>query len=164
MSGTHNLISLIAKDYEGLEIGLVDTKNIGIAGGMVAIQAAEYIKEGMDFETLKETSNKNVGKSRYFSVCRLEYLQKGGRIGLVSSMVGNALNLKPIISCNEEGIYYNAAKISGRKRSLDKMIEIAVEYASKSNRYNIAVVHGGAPEDALKVKEKLDSEPSETAV
>ncbi len=156
LSGTHNLISLIAKDYEGLEIGLVDTKNIGIAGGMVAIQAAEYIKEGMDFETLKETSNKNVGKSKiFFCLSTLEYLQKGGRIGLVSSMVGNALNLKPIISCNEEGIYYNVAKISGRKRSLDKMIEIAVEYASKSNRYNIAVVHGGAPEDALKVKEKL---------
>jgi len=156
LSGTFNLISLITKEYEGLEIGLVDTKNIGIAGGMVAIQAAEHIKEGMDFETLKETTNKSVGKSKiFFCLSTLEYLQKGGRIGLVSSMVGSALNLKPIISCNEEGIYYNVAKISGRKRSLDKMIEVAVEYASKASAYNIAVVHGGAAEDAVKVKEKL---------
>lgn len=161
LSGTYNMISLVAKDYEGLDVQVVDTKNIGIAGGMVAIRAAEYISEGMDFETLVKTVNEDVPDSKiFFCISTLEYLQKGGRIGLVSSMLGTALNLKPIISCNEEGIYYNVAKISGRKRSLDKMIEIATEYASKGKLYNLAVVHGGAAEDAEKVKEKLLSKLS----
>ena len=161
LSGTYNMISLVAKDYEGLDVQVVDTKNIGIAGGMVAIRAAEYISEGMDFETLVKTVNEDVPDSKiFFCISTLEYLQKGGRIGLVSSMLGTALNLKPIISCNEEGIYYNVAKISGRKRSLDKMIDIATEYASKGKLYNLAVVHGGAAEDAEKVKEKLLSKLS----
>ena len=161
LSGTYNMISLVAKDYEGLDVQIVDTKNIGIAGGMVAIRAAEYISEGMDFETLVKTVNEDVPDSKiFFCISTLEYLQKGGRIGLVSSMLGTALNLKPIISCNEEGIYYNVAKISGRKRSLDKMIDIATEYASKGKLYNLAVVHGGAAEDAEKVKEKLLSKLS----
>ena len=161
LSGTYNMISLVAKDYEGLDVQVVDTKNIGIAGGMVAIRAAEYISEGMDFETLIKTVNEDVPDSKiFFCISTLEYLQKGGRIGLVSSMLGTALNLKPIISCNEEGIYYNVAKISGRKRSLDKMIDIATEYASKGKLYNLAVVHGGAAEDAEKVKEKLLSKLS----
>ena len=161
LSGTYNMISLVAKDYEGLDVQVVDTKNIGIAGGMVAIRAAEYISEGMDFETLVKTVNEDVPDSKiFFCISTLEYLQKGGRIGLVSSMLGTALNLKPIISCNEEGIYYNVAKISGRKRSLDKMIDIATEYASKGKLYNLAVVHGGAAEDAEKVKKKLLSKLS----
>lgn len=161
LSGTYNMISLVAKDYEGLDVQIVDTKNIGIAGGMVAIRAAEYISEGMDFETIVKTVNEDVPDSKiFFCISTLEYLQKGGRIGLVSSMLGTALNLKPIISCNEEGIYYNVAKISGRKRSLDKMIDIATEYASKGKLYNLAVVHGGAAEDAEKVKEKLLSKLS----
>ena len=161
LSGTYNMISLVAKDYEGLDVQVVDTKNIGIAGGMVAIRAAEYISEGMDFETLVKTVNEDVPDSKiFFCISTLEYLQKGGRIGLVSSMLGTALNLKPIISCNEEGIYYNVAKISGRKRSLDQMIDIATEYASKGKLYNLAVVHGGAAEDAEKVKEKLLSKLS----
>lgn len=161
LSGTYNMISLVAKDYEGLDVQIVDTKNIGIAGGMVAIRAAEYISQGMDFETLVKTVNEDVPDSKiFFCISTLEYLQKGGRIGLVSSMLGTALNLKPIISCNEEGIYYNVAKISGRKRSLDKMIDIATEYASKGKLYNLAVVHGGAAEDAEKVKEKLLSKLS----
>ena len=161
LSGTYNMISLVAKDYEGLDVQVVDTTNIGIAGGMVAIRAAEYISEGMDFDTLVKTVNEDVPDSKiFFCISTLEYLQKGGRIGLVSSMLGTALNLKPIISCNEEGIYYNVAKISGRKRSLDKMIDIATEYASKGKLYNLAVVHGGAAEDAEKVKEKLLSKLS----
>ena len=161
LSGTYNMISLVAKDYEGLDVQVVDTKNIGIAGGMVAIRAAEYISEGLDFETLVKTVNEDVPDSKiFFCISTLEYLQKGGRIGLVSSMLGTALTLKPIISCNEEGIYYNVAKISGRKRSLDKMIDIATEYASKGKLYNLAVVHGGAAEDAEKVKEKLLSKLS----
>ena len=161
LSGTYNMISLVAKDYEGLDVQVVDTKNIGIAGGMVAIRAAEYISEGMDFETIVKTVNEDVPDSKiFFCISTLEYLQKGGRIGMVSSMLGTALNLKPIISCNEEGIYYNVAKISGRKRSLDKMIDIATEYASKGKLYNLAVVHGGAAEDAEKVKEKLLSKLS----
>ena len=52
-----------------------------------------------------------------FNVATLEYLQKGGRIGLVTSILGNALKLNPIISCNEEGIYYTVAKSRGRKKS-----------------------------------------------
>lgn len=156
LSGTFNMLSLISRDYEGLEIGLIDTKNIGIAGGMVAIQAAELIAEGLDFETLKETVSNNAEKSKiFFCISTLEYLQKGGRIGLVSSIVGNALNLKPIISCNEEGVYYTLAKISGRKRSIEKMIELAYEYASTGSRYNIALVHGGAAEEVAKLKEKV---------
>lgn len=156
LSGTFNMLSLVARDYEGLDISVVDTRNIGIAGGLTAIQAAEFIAEGMDFETLKQRVSDIVGKSKaFFCISTLEYLQKGGRIGLVSSMVGNALNLKPIISCNEDGVYYNVAKISGRKRSIEKMIELAVEYASNANLYNIAVVHGGAAEEVAKLKEKV---------
>lgn len=156
LSGTYNMISLIARDYEGLEIAVVDTRNIGIAGGLTAIQAAEFIEEGMDFETLKVKCEEVASKSKiFFCISTLEYLQKGGRIGLVSSVVGNALNLKPIISCNEEGVYYTVSKISGRKRSIEKMIELAFEYASKGDLYNIAVVHGGAAEDAMKLKEKV---------
>ena len=52
----------------------------------------------------------------------LTYLQKGGRIGLVTSIVGNILNLKPIISCNGEGVYYTVAKIRGSKQGMTKLL------------------------------------------
>ena len=35
---------------------------------------------------------------------------KGGLIGLVAGMIGTLLDLKPVISCNDDGIYYTVAK------------------------------------------------------
>lgn len=59
----------------------------------------------------------------------LTYLQKGGRIGLVTSIVGNILNLKPIISCNGEGVYYTVAKIRGSKQGMTKLLAEAKDFA-----------------------------------
>ena len=52
----------------------------------------------------------------FFCVDTLEYLRKGGRLGLVAAVVGTALKLKPIISCNASGVYYMAGKAMGRKK------------------------------------------------
>ncbi len=158
LSGTYNAIKLISKQIEDLDVFVLDTKNIAIASGFSAIQAAEYIKDGMDFETLKKTLSGNLDNSKvYFCVSTLEYLQKGGRIGLVSAVLGSTLNLKPIISCNDEGIYYTVAKVLGRKRSLNKALDLAIDFIGDSNMYNIGVVHGDAEEEAYKLLELLKS-------
>ena len=66
------------------------------------------------------------------SLCRhFRIPQKGGRIGLVASTLGSALNLKPIISCNEDGIYYTVSKALGRKRA-SKAMDLAVNFAGNS--------------------------------
>lgn len=156
LSGTYNSIRLLGSQYEGLDVFVLDTKNIGIGSGFSAIQAAEYINGGMDWKTLIKTVSENVSKCKiFFYVDTLEYLKKGGRIGLVSSILGTALNLKPIISCNEDGIYYPVAKILGKKRALNKMIDLAIKYAKFGGRYNVAIVHGNAEEQANKIKEAL---------
>ena len=159
LSGTYNVMKVIADQQEDLDTFVLDTKNIAIASGFNAIQAAEYIKEGMGWEELKETLSKNISNSSvFFTVSTLEYLQKGGRIGLVSAIFGSAVKLKPIISCNEDGIYYTVAKIIGKRRAFRKAIDLAIEFIGDSKEYNLGVVHGGAQEDADKLKEELKSE------
>lgn len=160
LSGTYNAIKNIADQQDDLEIFVLDTKNIAIASGFNAIQAAEYIKEGMSFDLLTKTVSANILNSRvFFCVDTLEYLQKGGRIGLVSAILGSTIGLKPIISCNEEGIYYTADKIIGRKRSLKKALDLAVDFIGDSKKYNIGVVHGDAKKDGddllVSLKSKL---------
>lgn len=156
LSGTFNAIRVLANNYTGLDIFVLDTKNIGIGSGFNAIQAAEYLKEGMDWNTLVKTVSNNIGNSKiFFCVDTLEYLQKGGRIGLVSAILGTTLRFKPIISCNKEGIYYTVAKVIGRKRSLKKAMELAIEFAEDSKKYNVGIVHGAAQKEAKAIKEIL---------
>lgn len=156
LSGTNNMIHLIAEDITGLEIEVIDTKNIAIAAGFNAIQAGRYIEKGYDFKTICEKIRNNIYHSKvYFVVETLEYLQKGGRIGLVASLVGNALNLKPIISCNNDGIYYIVAKVRGRKRSISKVMELALKQIAKGDQYMLAICNGAAAAEAEDVKKEL---------
>lgn len=156
LSGTYNAIRIAAKDIEGLEVFVLDTKNIAIASGYSAILAAEYIKKGLSFDEITKKLIVDAKNSKvFFTVDTLEYLQKGGRIGLVSSIIGQKINLKPTISCNEEGIYYTVTKSIGRNRSLKKTLELAVDYIGKSTNYNLGVVHGHAEKEAEELKKAL---------
>lgn len=160
LSGTYNMVRLVAEDYEGLDIFAVDTKNIGIGSGFTAIEAARLADEDVEWETIKEKLLRMVERSKvFFHVPTLEYLQKGGRIGLVTSVVGSLLNLKPIISCNDEGIYYTVAKVRGTKKSIEKMVQLAQEFAEPSKKYNLALVYGGegVVKEAEKIKQELMS-------
>ncbi|MGI6200317.1 MAG: DegV family protein [Christensenellales bacterium] len=157
LSGTFNSIRLALESYEGLESYLFDTRNISIGGGILAIEAARCIAEGISWAELTATLPQWRSRSKvFFCVKTLEYLQKGGRIGLITALLGNALNLKPIISCNEEGIYYSVAKCLGRKASVRKMLELAQEFAQGAKRVRIALMHGSAAEEAAALIPELE--------
>jgi DegV family protein with EDD domain len=149
LSGTFEAISASGPAPEGLETRYIDTKNIGIGAGLTAIRAGELIEEGMPFEDLCAALDDVARNTKlFFCVSTLEYLMKGGRIGLVAGMLGTILDLKPVIACNEDGIYYTVAKARGRKKSLELALASAVEFAGAAEHYNITVMHGAAQEEA----------------
>lgn len=158
LSGTYNMLNLLAGNIRDLDIYVYDTKNIAIGSGFSAIQAAKYIEQGMDWKTLKYTMEAETTKSKvFYCLDTLEYLQKGGRIGLVTAMLGTALNLKPIISCNAEGVYYTVAKVRGRQQSLKKVLDMAVQFAGNSKKYNVALIGSGLPglNDAASIRDQV---------
>ncbi len=149
LSGTYNMVRLIAEEYKDLDIFVLDTKNISIGSGLLAIRAAQMVyDEGMSWEELILRMPREVPKSKvFFCLDTLKYLQKGGRIGLVTAMLGASLSLKPIISCNENGVYYTAGKAIGRTRSIQKVIDLAHAFAQSAQQVDLAVMNGCAPED-----------------
>ncbi|HDL2061523.1 TPA: DegV family protein, partial [Enterococcus faecium] len=147
------------QQQEELEAYVLDTKNIGIGAGFSAIQAAKWLEEGVEWDQLISNLNELVERTKvFFNVATLEYLQKGGRIGLVASIVGTALKLNPIISCNEEGIYYTVGKARGRKKSLDKTVAYVKEKIGNAKVFNLAVAHGDAKEEAIEMEARLKRE------
>ncbi len=159
LSGTYNIVRLIAQQQEELEAYVLDTKNIGIGAGFSAIQAAKWLEEGMEWSLLIERLNELVKQTKvFFNVATLEYLQKGGRIGLVASILGTVLKLNPIISCNDEGIYYTVGKARGRKKSLDRTVSYVKERVGTAKVFNLAVAHGDAKEEATEMMARLKEE------
>lgn len=156
LSGTHNMIRMMAEEYKNLDVRLIDTKNIGIGSGMQAILAARMLKAGKTIDEIIIAVEESVAKSHvYFCLDTLEYLAKGGRIGLVAAVFGSLLKLRPVISCNKDGIYETVAKVRGSAQALAKTISIAVSDAGRHARYAIAVAHGNALDVANKVMDEM---------
>ncbi|MNI93406.1 Fatty acid-binding protein [compost metagenome] len=85
----------------------------------------------------------------------LEYLQKGGRIGKASAILGTLLNIKPILSIDQEGIIYAVEKVRGRKKAVARMIELFKSDLPGVSVINVAVGHTAEPSSAEEFLQEL---------
>jgi DegV family protein with EDD domain len=156
LSGTFNMIQLHAKESE-IPMEVFDTKNIGIGSGLSAIRAAKWAKEGLEYDQIVSNLKESIANTHvFFVLSTLEYLILGGRIGKVSGFLGTALELKPLITCDQEGVYTTVAKVRGRNKSIRTLKETAFSYLKEGNQYLIGVAHANAPDEALAFKEELE--------
>ena len=159
LSGTANHVRLAAEE-SNLDVCVVDSKSGSIGTGAIALQAAIWLEEGMEYEQLcKKVTTLFKHTHVFFSIDTLEYLQKGGRIGKATAMVGTALNIKPILSFEEGGEICTAAKVRGRKLVEKKLLQLVEEKMNLEGtpncKYNLMIADGGAPEERDALEEKI---------
>lgn len=156
LSGTGNAIRIATEEYPDLDCRIIDTLNIGIGSGFQAIYAGRLIDEGLGIDEICRKLQYSIEHTKvFFCLATLEYLRKGGRIGRVASMLGSVLNLKPIISCDENGAYYVVSKARGRNKSISEVVSMALKQVQGNVRCCIAVAHGSAKEEAQRVVQEL---------
>lgn len=156
LSATYSQMHLLAQDHSALEIRVIDTKSIGMGAGMQAMLAADLIEKGFSFEVICDKIAVSIDQSHiYFCLSTLDYLARGGRIGKISAVLGSLLNIKPIITCNQEGAYVIAAKVRGRAQAIAQTISLAVGEAKKHVSCRIAVIQGNAKEEAVRVLQEV---------
>ncbi len=159
LSGTCNMVRMVAQDYEGrLNVHVLDSLTLSTGLGMQVLEAAKALQEGASVEQAADRA-KHIRQSQLgmFVIRTLEYLRKGGRIGLVEGVVGKLLQIKPVIFVNDEGVYQTMVKARGYKSAVDAMVqELQRRYGQK--KISLSVVHGHAPADAQALLERLKSE------
>ena len=155
LSGTGNTVAMAAKQFKGLEVFVFDTRNISFGSGIFALWAARKLREGVSYSELIEMLvEKRRDSFQLFYMDTLKYLEHGGRIGHVASFIGEALHLKPIISCDPEGVYYTVAKIRGRMFGKRRMLEEFVKRVKDSHCW-LVIGEGCAHEEAEEMKEMI---------
>lgn len=149
LSGTFNTIRLAASQRDDLDVLAFDSRNISIGAGLLAIWAARKLSEGMPLEEVwTRLQNKRGDAKVFFYMDTLKYLQRGGRIGRVSGVMGEMLRIKPIISCDENGTYYTVAKIRGSRLGRIKLFEEVLKFCLGHKTW-VAVGEGDAHEEAM---------------
>lgn len=159
LSGTVNHVRLAVEDA-GLEVCVIDSLSASIGNGAIVIQAAMWRDAGVPYDELCSRVKKLCKTTKvFFSIDTLEYLQKGGRIGKATAMVGTALSIKPILSFDEDGEIYTPAKVRGHKLVEKKLLALVEEQVktpeNTGKHYNLVVADGGAPAAREELEQKM---------
>ena len=155
LSGTINSFRLASENFQSINTFIFDTKILSMAVGLIVIEVGKMIQENKSFEYICDKIPK-IRKNMwlYFTVDTLEYLIKGGRIGKVTGQIGKMLNLKPIITMDEDGRYTTFTKVRGSKQAFKKLYSLASEILDKG-KGKVIIMTGTMHEEAEKLKEIL---------
>ena len=110
---------------------------------------------------LREVERIKIQQEIYFIVDNLEYLVRGGRLRKSSGLIGNLLQLKPVLTVKEGKL-----ELFDKVRTSSRAIKLMIQQVEKNKSWleQLAVIHVQAEEQALKLQQDLQEQYGITAL
>lgn len=159
MSGTYQSAMMIKNQllekYPEANIEIVDSRANCMELGFQAINAAKVAQAGGTFEEVVEATRYTLKRSKFvFTPETLDYLRKGGRIGMAKAMLGTVLKLKPILTVTG-GHTSPVTSVRTRNKSLDKLVELFDEDVKAFGLNDFVIHHINCADKAKALADKL---------
>lgn len=142
LSGTYQSATIGRSMLDDPEkVTVVDSKSASYGYGLAVVRAAKLAQQGLSIPAIQTEIEKLLSsRELYFLVDDLEYLRKGGRIGRASAVLGTLLNVKPILSIDENGVIYSVDKVRGQKKAMARIVEMMRQNLT-ARKINLAMGH-----------------------
>jgi DegV family protein with EDD domain len=130
---------------ETVTIKVVDSGNVSLGLGMLALFAARMARRGVEPGVIAERLEAMRERVHVlFAVNTLEYLARGGRIGKARAVMGNLLGIKPILGV-VGGEVVPVDKVRGGRAAQPRLIELFRQRVDPSRPVMVSVAHAKAP-------------------
>lgn len=158
-SGTYQTACLardmFLEEHPDASIDVFDGYNLSIGYGRLGFEAAKMAADSKSREEILERLEYLRSKSEcIFVVDDLNYLEKGGRISPTAKIVGNVLDIKPVLTI-KDGLVSNLDKFRGEKKVYAKLVDIMMSNIDTDVQQTVYILHGNALDKAEKMKEKV---------
>ncbi|ODG93420.1 MULTISPECIES: DegV family protein [Bacillaceae] len=145
LSGTYNFAQLVKLDIlennPNASIHIIDTRSVSLGICVLVMELIEGLNNNESFENLMKQLNQNISKIQHiFTIEDLQYLIRGGRVGKFAGFLGGMLNINPIMEVSE-GKFKPLEKVRGRKKALNRMLELMKTRKDELSK-NVGVVYG----------------------
>ncbi len=148
VSGTVRSATTAKADFPSADIRVIDTRSIAGPLATMVLEADKLAKAGASADQVEARVNAMMPRARiYFLVDTLEFLQRGGRIGGASALVGSILQIKPILTF-ANGRVESFEKERTKKRALARIRELVLAEAARGDEAHLTVMHTAAPDEA----------------
>lgn len=157
LSSSHNNAilakNLLAETYDNA-IEIIDPLT-GSFGVLFALEEAVKLRdEGLSALEIKNKITKNqLNVESLFTIGSLDHLRRGGRLSTLSAIFGTILNINPVIRADKDGKLSVNAKLRGRKKAFQFMLDKLTNTAKDNTK--IYIGHTNAIEDAEFIKSSI---------
>ena len=167
LSGTCNSMKIAAEElqeeYPERKIIVIDTLCACLGEALLLYYVLKQKENGATIEEAAKWAEENkLHICHDVTVDDLNHLQRGGRISKAAAVLGTLVQVKPIIHMDNNGKLQVIAKERGRKKSLNKIVDMAVEQSKGWKNEIIMITHGDCLKDAEyvagRVREKMGIE------
>lgn len=162
LSGTYQTAVMIREqikeEYPDFNLTIIDTKCASLGYGLIVMDAVRLANEGASFEEIVERVEFLATHTEHlFTVNDLDYLAKGGRVSKASAFLGGLLNIKPLLNV-EDGKLVPIEKIRGKKKVLNRIIEVMAERGASFEQQIVGISHADDEQTALEMKKRFENE------
>jgi len=135
-------------------IEVVNSKVATVGLGLISIAAAAVANAGGSLQQVLEEVAQSIPQIHLMGlVDTLKYLALGGRIGKAKALLGSILNVKPLLTLNDEEVI-PAGQARTRARGLDKLFDFV---KNAVNIQDLAVAYSTTLNEAQLLVERLGS-------
>lgn len=153
LSGTCNSMKIAAEElqeeYPEAKVIVVDTLCACMGEAMLLYYALKQKEAGKTIEEVAQWAEENkLHVCHNVTVDDLFHLHRGGRVSKTAAVLGTMVKVKPIIHMDDNGALQVIGKERGRKKSLHKIVDMAMERSEGWDNEIIMITHGDCLEDA----------------
>ncbi len=152
LSASHKNCCIAAKQLG--HVYPVDSANLSAATGLLVLEAAEMIEQGLIAEEIAEKIKAMTTRTHgSFIVDRLDYLRAGGRCSTITMLGANLLSLKPCIEVNnKDGSMTVGKKYRGKlEKVLMQYIDDKISQYESIEPKRAFITHSGIASERLKL-------------
>ena len=158
LSGTLNSMKIagemLEEKYPEAKVIVIDTLCACLGEALLLYKALQQKEKGMNIDELAGWVEENkLHVCHNVTVDDLNHLHRGGRVSKTTAVLGTLVQIKPIIHMDDNGKLQVIGKERGRKKSLNKIVDMAVEQSKGWDNDIIMITHGDCIEDAEYVRE-----------
>lgn len=154
ISGFWQNIHYLIEEHSQLTIAFPDSKITSSPMGYMVTSALDGAQAGHSFEQiLAQLETMIAGTEAFIMVDDLDHLVKGGRLSNGAALLGNLLNIKPIMYFND-GVIEVFEKVRTEKKALKRLVEI-LDQRSGQRAYKTWIIEANAQGKAESFRERL---------
>lgn len=158
LSGSYDVAMLvrdqILEEFPDFELHVVDTKLASVAEGFLVFEALPLWEKGATAKELAEWAE----EAHNFVACEfmvedLDALKRGGRIPSSVAVAGAALDVKPILTIDDDGKLQLTGVARGRKKAIRHLAEFYEKHMSAEGlTHYVMLGNADCPKDSERLK------------